>query len=41
MDDDDDEMGHLYTGSGDTRTLARSMLDTWDMDHDDADEINL
>jgi len=29
MDDDDDEMGHLYTGLGDTRVLARTMLEDW------------
>jgi len=27
MDDEDDEMGHLYTGLGDTRVLARTMLE--------------
>jgi len=26
MDDDGNEMGHLYTGLGDTRVLARTML---------------
>ena len=41
VDDDDDAMGHLYTGHGNTRTLARSMLDSWDMDPEDTDEINL
>ena len=30
MDDDDDEMGHLYTGLGDTRELARTMLEDWE-----------
>jgi len=25
--DDDDEMGHLYTGLGDTKVLARTMLE--------------
>jgi len=33
MDVDDDEMGHLYTGAndtGDTRYLARSMLEDWE-----------
>ena len=30
MDDDDDEMGHLYTGLGDTRVLARTMLEDWE-----------
>jgi len=33
MDDEDDEMGHFYTGPGDTRSLARSMLDTWEVDY--------
>ena len=32
MDDDDDEMGHLHTGQGDTRTLALSMLEDWGTD---------
>jgi len=27
MDDDDDEMGHLYTSLCDTRGLARTMLE--------------
>jgi len=30
MDDDDDEMGHLYTCLGDTRVLARTMLEDWE-----------
>ena len=30
MDDDDDEMGHLYTGLDDTRVLARTMLEDWE-----------
>ena len=30
MDDDDNEMGHLYTGLGDTRVLARTMLEDWE-----------
>jgi len=30
MNDDDDEMGHLYTGLGDTRVLARTMLEDWE-----------
>ena len=30
MDDDDDEMGHLYTGLDDTRMLARTMLEDWE-----------
>ena len=30
MDDDNDEMGHLYTGLGDTRVLARTMLEDWE-----------
>jgi len=30
MDDDDDEIGHLYTGLGDTRVLARTMLEDWE-----------
>ena len=29
MDDDDDEMGHLYTGLGDTRVLAHTILEDW------------
>jgi len=29
MDDDDDEMGHLYTSLGDTKVLARTMLEDW------------
>ena len=28
--DDDDEMGHLYTGLGDTKVLARTMLEDWE-----------
>jgi len=27
MDDEDDEMGHLYTSLGDTRVLAHTMLE--------------
>jgi len=27
MNDDDDKIGHLYTGLGDTRVLARTMLE--------------
>jgi len=27
MDDEDDEMGHFYTGLCDTRVLARTMLE--------------
>jgi hypothetical protein len=30
MDDEDNEMGHLYTGLGDTRVLARTMLEDWE-----------
>ena len=30
MDDEDDEMGHLYTGFCDTRVLARTMLEEWE-----------
>jgi len=30
MDDEDDEMGHLYTGLCDTRVLARTMLEDWE-----------
>ena len=30
MDDEDDEMGHFYTGSSDTRVLARTMLEDWE-----------
>jgi len=33
MDDDDDEMGHLYTGLCDTRKLACTMLENWEIDH--------
>jgi len=33
VDDDDDEMGHLYTGLSHTRLVARSMLEDWDVDH--------
>ena len=33
MDDDDDEMGHLYTGLCDTRGLARTMLEDWEINH--------
>ena len=29
MDDDDDEMGHLYTGLDDTRVLSCTMLEDW------------
>ena len=32
MDDDDDEMGHLYTGLCDTRMLARTMLEDWEIE---------
>jgi len=32
MDDDNDEMGHIYTGVCDTRCLARSMLANWEVD---------
>jgi len=39
-DDDDDEMGHLYTGHGDIRTLARNMLDSWDIDLEEIDETD-
>jgi len=38
MDDVDDEMGHLYTGSSDTRCLARSVLEDWEAEH--AEEEN-
>jgi len=32
FDDNDDEMGHLFaTGQDDSRTLARDMLDSWDI----------
>jgi len=30
MDDEDDEMGHLYTSLCDTRVLARTMLEDWE-----------
>jgi len=30
MDDENDEMGHFYTGLGDTRVLARTMLEDWE-----------
>ena len=30
MDDDDDEIGHLYTGLCDTRVLACIMLEDWE-----------
>ena len=30
MDDEDDEMGHLYIGLGDTRVLARTRLEDWE-----------
>ena len=30
MDDEDDEMGHLYTGLCDTRVLTRTMLEVWE-----------
>jgi hypothetical protein len=30
IDDEDDEMGHLYTGLCDTRVLARAMLEDWE-----------
>jgi len=33
MDDDDDKMGHLYTGLCDTRELARIMLKEWEIEH--------
>ena len=32
MDDEDDEMGHLCTGLGDTRVLARNMLEDWELE---------
>jgi len=32
MDDEDDEMGHLYTGLCYTRVLARTMLENWETD---------
>jgi len=38
MDDDDDEMRHLYTGLGNTRVLAHTMLEDWETEpavHDD------
>jgi len=33
-------MGHLYTGHGDIRTLARNMLDSWDIDLGEIDEAD-
>ena len=30
MDNEVDEMGHLYTGSCDTRVRARTMLEDWE-----------
>jgi len=30
MNDEDDEMGHLYTGLCDTRVLVRTMLEDWE-----------
>ena len=30
MDDDGDEMGHLYTGLGDIRVLARTTIEDWE-----------
>jgi len=33
MDDDDDEMGHFYTGLSDTRGLAHIMLEDWETEH--------
>jgi len=33
MDDDDDEMGHLYAGLCDTRGLACTMMEDWEIDH--------
>jgi len=32
VDDDDDKMGHLYTGLYDTRVLARTMLEDWEIE---------
>jgi len=44
MDDDDDEMGHLYTGLCDTRVLARTMLEDTETEpavyHNDKGETN-
>ena len=37
MGDDDDEMGHLYTGLCNTRGLARTMLEDWEIKHAVAD----
>ena len=31
MDDNDDKMGHLYTGLCDARVLARTMLEYWEI----------
>jgi len=33
MDDDDDEMGHLSTGLCDTRGLACTMLEDWEIEY--------
>ena len=33
MDDDNDEMGHVYTGLCDTRGFARRMLEDWEIRH--------
>jgi len=33
MVDDDDEMGHFYTGLSDTRGLAYIMLEDWETEH--------
>jgi len=30
MDDEDDEMGHFYTGLCDTRMLVRTILENWE-----------
>jgi len=44
MEDDDDEMGHLYTGLCDTRVLARTMLEDPETEpavyHNDKGETN-
>ena len=33
IDDNDDEMRHLYTGSSDTQCLACSILKDWEVEH--------
>lgn len=33
MDDDEEEMGHLYTGLCDDRGLSCTMLEDWEIEH--------